>query len=242
MGALFLGAFALIGLLLLLRGFVGADVKALMKALRYSGATALLLAAIGLAALDRVGLAMLVGSFAWGLFTGGHAWPGGWPYWFPGGGSRSGSGSASGSKTRVTTDWLDMELDHNSGEMGGQVRKGAFAGRSLDTLSRDEAAALYEAASIADPESGRLLDAFLARKFGAQWRMEGESEARHNRARDTGMSRAEALRVLGLEPGADEVAIRAAHRRLILQNHPDHGGSSYLAAQINEAKDVLLNE
>jgi len=54
------------------------------------------------------------------------------------------------------------------------------------------------------------------------------------------MSRAEALKVLGLEAGATEEQIRAAHRRLILQIHPDKGGTSYLAAKINEAKDVLL--
>jgi DnaJ domain len=54
------------------------------------------------------------------------------------------------------------------------------------------------------------------------------------------MSRAEALKVLGLEDGATEEDIRAAHRRLILQIHPDKGGTSYLAAKINEAKDVLL--
>src|SRR5665213_1671950 len=54
------------------------------------------------------------------------------------------------------------------------------------------------------------------------------------------MSRAEALKVLGLDEGASEDDIRAAHRRLILQNHPDKGGSDYLASKINEAKDVLL--
>ena len=54
------------------------------------------------------------------------------------------------------------------------------------------------------------------------------------------MSRSEALHVLGLEPGATEEQIRAAHRRLIVQIHPDKGGTSYLAAKINEAKDVLL--
>ena len=54
------------------------------------------------------------------------------------------------------------------------------------------------------------------------------------------MSRAEALKVLGLEAGASEGDIRAAHRRLIQQNHPDKGGTNYLAAKINEAKDILL--
>jgi hypothetical protein len=56
----------------------------------------------------------------------------------------------------------------------------------------------------------------------------------------TSMSRAEALKVLGLQEGASEADIRAAHRRLILQTHPDKGGTNYLAAKINEAKDVLL--
>ena len=54
------------------------------------------------------------------------------------------------------------------------------------------------------------------------------------------MSRSEALNVLGLQEGATDEQIRAAHKRLILQTHPDKGGTNYLAAKINEAKDVLL--
>ena len=54
------------------------------------------------------------------------------------------------------------------------------------------------------------------------------------------MSRDEALRVLGLGADAGGDDIRAAHRRLMLQNHPDKGGSDYLASKVNEAKDVLL--
>ena len=60
--------------------------------------------------------------------------------------------------------------------------------------------------------------------------------------RSSSMSRSEALKVLGLAEGASADEIRAAHRRLIKQGHPDKGGSSYLAAKINEAKDVLLGK
>lgn len=56
------------------------------------------------------------------------------------------------------------------------------------------------------------------------------------------LSPEEALDVLGLAQGASASAIRAAHRRLVQLVHPDRGGSNYLAAKINEAKDILLAE
>jgi DnaJ-domain-containing protein 1 len=71
------------------------------------------------------------------------------------------------------------------------------------------------------------------------WRFKPRKTGTANRTGGA-MSRSEALEVLGLREGATSNDIRAAHRRLIVQNHPDHGGSDYLASKINEAKDVLL--
>lgn len=72
---------------------------------------------------------------------------------------------------------------------------------------------------------------------------DGTSDApRYQQPVTSKMSRTEALRVLGLQDSANADDIRAAHRKLILQNHPDKGGSDYLASKINEAKDALLGQ
>jgi hypothetical protein len=153
-----LGALALVVIVTLVWLFITAQPKMLARVLRYVGAGLLFALAIWLALEDRVGIAVLLGSMAWGLFTGGRVWPGGWPhYHFPG----------------------SEKPDHNA-------------------------------------------------------------EQDIPRSRSSTMSRAEALKVLGLEEGATEEDIRAAHKKLMMQNHPDRGGSDYLASKINEAKDVLL--
>lgn len=229
--ALILGAVALVVIIALLRLFAGADTKALVKSLRYFGAGALVLAAIGLAALDRVALASLAASMAWGLFTGGHVWPGRWPFpQRPAGPQRSDN-----TTSHVKTEWLDMELTLLDGKMTGRVLKGDFAG-SLDSHSKATLGQLFPYLKVRDEASSRLLEAYLDRRFGADWRNAPEFAP----PASSGMTRAEALAVLGLPQAASDDEIRAAHRRLIVQNHPDRGGSSYLAAKINEAKDVLL--
>ncbi len=230
MGEFLLGAVALVLLVLLLRAFVGANTTALAKGLRYVGAAVLAVLAAGLFFLDRPAVAVFVASAAWGVFTGGHAWPGGWPH--------LGRKPASGGQTSsVRTAWLEMELDHDSGDMRGTVLQGVHAGQRLDQL--DKAALKTLHAEADDPESRRLLEAWLDRSVGPDWRRDFEPQPPPERA-TTGMTRAEALKVLGLTDGASEEDIRAAHRRLMLQNHPDRGGSDYLASKINEAKDVLL--
>lgn len=237
MGEILLGAVALIAILLLVRAFVGADPRALVRALRYVGAGALALLAIWLFATDRFAPGMFIASAAWGLFTRGHIWPGGWPHYpFPGR-----SRSSPGQSTSVRTPWLEMELDHDSGDMRGTVLKGAHAGQTLDQIGKDALIALYQQVAGDDLETARLLEAYLDRTFGTEWRAKTTQEqAASSDQPKTGMSRSEAFKVLGLQEGASDDDIRAAHRRLMLQNHPDKGGSDYIAAKINEAKDVLL--
>lgn len=55
------------------------------------------------------------------------------------------------------------------------------------------------------------------------------------------MTREEAALILGVPESASTQQVRDAHRKLMQKNHPDHGGSDYLAAKINQARDVLLN-
>ena len=237
MAPLLLGVLVLALVLALLRAFVGADPKMLVKSLRYAGAAVLAVFAVLLAVGNRWGPAMVLGSMAWGLFTSGHVWPGGWPHYS--GGPTPRSSPKQGQSTRVRTAWVEMELDHDTGAMQGTVLKGAHAGKALDRLGREALLALYREASGADAETARLIEAYMDRTLGADWRADAE---RQRSAADSGsaMSREEALKILGLQDGAVEEQIRSAHRRMMMQNHPDRGGSDYIAAKINEAKDVLL--
>lgn len=239
---LLIGAFALVLVLILMHGFTRADPKALVRVLRYLGAGALVLAAAFFLVRGIVPAAVLLGSMAYGVFTGGRVWPGGWPHWHfptPGGGPRT----QTGERTRVATDWLEMELDHDTGDMRGRVLKGGFSGQSLQQLTDEDALRFYAEAGAADSETARLLEAYLDRRLGVDWRSRAnakKSRSQQSPGESSAMTRDEAYRVLGLSPGADEDQIRAAHRRLILNLHPDRGGTDYLAAKINEAKDVLL--
>jgi hypothetical protein len=69
-----------------------------------------------------------------------------------------------------------------------------------------------------------------------------EGASANSSPKSSGLSRDEAYQVLGLAAGATKEDIVDAHRKLIQKLHPDRGGNDYLAARINEAKDLLLED
>ncbi len=151
-------------------------------------------------------------------------------------------GSGKGARrSSVRSTALEMELDHDTGAMNGIVLVGTYEGRELESMSRAELLKLRDEV-IDDGDSLALLDAYLDRGF-AGWRENADADLGAAQAGPAGtgpMGEEEAYEVLGLAPGASASDIRQAHRRLMKSAHPDSGGSTFLAAKINEAKDILL--
>jgi hypothetical protein len=243
-----LGVALLVGFLLIGRWFANAEPKALIKGLKILGVVVVLAVIVSLA---------VTGRLAWAVM----ALPALFP-WFMraralhraarnfsrmSAGLRGGFGSTPGQTSEVETQYLKMTLDHGSGNMNGEVTNGAYAGRQLDDLSLPELLDLLNTCILHDPQSAQVLETYLDRVF-PDWRerVQAEQGNANNGQNGAGgpatgtMSREQAFEVLGLEVGAGEEEIKAAHHRLIANLHPDHGGSTYLAAQINQAKDVLL--
>jgi hypothetical protein len=184
---------------------------------------------VGLAFARRLDLAAFTGAAAFSILKYGRLGP-----IVLGGGTVS-----SDNISKVQSRFLAMELDHDSGSVAGRVIDGQFARRDLMDLGEMETRALI--AEIAgDADSVSLLESWLdANRAG--WREYFEETA----SKESGSAApadadAEAYAVLGLKPGATAEEIKAAHRELMKGVHPDHGGSSYLAAKINEARDRLL--
>lgn len=211
-----------------LRYFVRANPKLMARHLRTFGAVlALALAALS-ASRGAVTLALPLGLLA------------AWLLWSP-----RGAGSATphaGQSSRIATDHLQVELDHDSGRMTGQVLRGMFAGRRIETLKPAELALLWQDCRFVDPKSAQIVQTYLD-KVHPSWQADmARGEAEMGDGPDGKMSEKEALEILGLQPGASEDEIRRAHRELMMRFHPDRGGSTYLASKINEAKTVLLQE
>lgn len=156
----------------------------------------------------------------------------------------SGNKPSGGQKSQVETEYLQMELDHDSGKLSGVVKSGLFSGRNLDDLTVDELLQLREHYNQHDEDSRLLLENYFDRTHGTDWRtgQDNSSTSNNSTSNNADLSEQEAYAILGLEPGADKKAIITAHKRLIQKLHPDRGGSSYLAIKINQAKDLLINQ
>ena len=158
---------------------------------------------------------------------------------------RAAQGPSPGQASEVETRFLKMTLDHDSGVMTGLVKEGRFRGRALEDLSMEELVALWVECRAEDAQSAAVLEAYLDRTQGdASWReAAGRAGAGPRPPSGEGaMTQEEAYEILGLQPGASPEEIHDAHRRLMQKIHPDHGGSNYLAAKINQAKARLLGE
>lgn len=205
-----------------------AQVRALTRKIAGGG----LIAISGFLALrGALNVAMPLFALGIGLFGQNMVFPNGMPWARP---------KSPGQNSRVATSMLAMELDHDSGAMAGEVLAGTFKGRRLATLSLDETRRLHAECARAQDQSRQLLEAWIERTH-PEWREQWGGERGSPTSERPGvMGKAEALAVLGLKAGATPDDIRAAHRRLMKAAHPDLGGSDYLAAKINAAKETLL--
>lgn len=243
----------LIGLILLpllvlmgLYVFVNVKPSTLARAIRTFMTTFAALAGTGLLLTGRFGLALMTfiaavmairalkGNMPGGGATGGF-------------GHHTGSGPVgggpAGKTSDIATDMLAMQLDHRTGDLDGEVLKGPYAGRSLASLGLQDLLSLLIDCQRDDPRAVPLLETYLDRQH-PDWRTQASADGdqgQDQRATGGVMDVATACAILNISPEAGADEIKAAHRLLMNKLHPDHGGSSYLAAQLNQAKDVLLS-
>ena len=228
-----------IGLILLfllvqaIKQFGRMDAATAARIVRHGGGVVGMIGALLLVLRGRIGLAAAVASMVANFA--------GWKT--PGGASGfsnvgGGAGSRPGRSSIAQSAMLEMRLDHASGAMTGTILSGAYGGRAVETLSRPELISLRQELARDDPDGVSLLEAYLDRRF-AGWR-EADQGQRQGRGGSGAMSRREAFEVLGLAEGASAADIIRAHRTLMKKFHPDHGGSTTLAARVNQAKDVLM--
>ena len=246
-----LGIGLLIAVLMLMRWYANADPAVLKRALKWGAIWVLGLIALFLALTGRLaaafGMIMGIVAFGWRVFNmyarfqqmrGLFGSLGGF------GGGFGGSGKAtSGQTSRVQASYLRMTLDHDTGTMDGEVLAGQFQGQVLSVMPLADLLVFRREAS-GDSDSLGLLEAYLDRAH-VGWRDDANASTGSESASGGGgssgpMTREEAYHALGLEPGASRRDIKTVYRQLMAKVHPDRGGSAYLAAKINEAKDLLM--
>ena len=233
-----IGLILLFLLLTAIKQFARMDAKAAARLVRHGGGLLGLIGALLLLLRGRVGIAAALAGMA-ASFAG---WKTIGPQWTSA--FRAAAGAAGAGPGRVTTArsaMIEMTLDHDSGLMTGAVFAGRYAGQRLEQLARPDLLILRDDLASDDPDGVTLLETYLDRRF-AGWRQAEQREAQRGRSRvrSGGMTRGEAYEVLGLAEGASAADIVRAHRTLMKKFHPDHGGSTALAARVNQAKDVLM--
>ncbi|MER9652024.1 DnaJ domain-containing protein [Mesorhizobium sp. M0152] len=229
LGAIIVLVVLVLVLLSVATAFLRADPARLAGSMRALGPILLALVGAAVLAVGRGGISgiILVAAIAWYGITR-MAWPKSRP--------------APRRRSTVRTAALEMELDHDTGGLEGLVLAGRHDGKMLGAMGRAELMQLFRELS-GDRESRQLLETYLDGRFPV-WRKHAETDSGEGLgiAPSAGaMTKEEAYKVLGLEAGAAAADVRKAHRRLMQRLHPDVGGTSFLAARINEAKDVLLS-
>jgi DnaJ-domain-containing protein 1 len=237
MATLIAGVVAVILIYSLLQMFRAANPVVLARGLKVGGGVVMLAVAAVTGIKGQLAVAIPIGLFGAGLL--------GWAPFGTAGFSNVGGlfGSrgqrSTGQTSRVSSQYVEMLLDHDSGALTGRLLAGPQAGHSLDEFDLADLAAMMTGF---DAESCALLESYLDRRFPA-WRenAQGQRAGRDGGNLSSGkMTAEEAYQILGLKPGAGRDEIGRAHRGLMKKLHPDQGGSTYLAARVNEAKDTLL--
>jgi hypothetical protein len=237
MPTLIAGALAVFVIYMLLQMFRAANPAILARGVKIGGGVVALAVAAFTGIKGELAVAIPLGIFGAGLL--------GWsPFGNTGfsniGGMFGGKGAKStGQTSSVRSHFLDMVLDHDSGTLTGRILAGPYAGQSLDAFDLPQLATMMAGF---DAESVALLESYLDRRFPA-WRQDAQFDGAGRNARAASSSKMtdeEAYQILGVKPGAGREEISHAHRSLMKKLHPDQGGSTYLAARVNEAKDTLL--
>jgi hypothetical protein len=224
---LILGLVLLVLVLLGGRALVRANPKLLARNIRKIGGVSAIVAGMLLMGTGKLMLGLPLALFGYSLLNRSFSWSN----------PLGGADKSAGQTSSVRTDMLEMTLDHDTGGMDGMVRRGAFAGRRLSSLTGDELNLVLEEARERDTQAAQLLEAFIQRR---QQGGNGRKRSAGGEAASRAMTVDEAYAVLGLSAGASREDVQQAHRNLMKKYHPDQGGTTYLASKINEAKDLLL--
>jgi hypothetical protein len=231
MSAVLFGFIVLSLLFLAAKVFIGADPRKLVPMVKMAGGVGALCIGALFAFRGQFQVALPLGFVGLSLL--------GWLPFGPAGFFQR-TQKSPGQVSRVRTAAIEMELDHDTGTMRGRILAGQYEGMTLDAIDIKTLAGLL---ADFDDESRALLVAYLDRRQPI-WRddMQADTAAGEvNSLWNSGkMTDEEAYQILGVKQGASADEIGHAHRTLMKKLHPDQGGSTYLAARVNQAKDILL--